>query len=313
MLNSTWLKKGSVLNFVGCNVHEKQANILKKPILHPHPKAIATSKLKNSCAVAGLNSTILNANQFPSVVEKRQYSSKKDGNDSTSEENRRPSLAEELVRVTDDPLYDTTQVPSFQEYFHKSHLEKSSKTLSTSPLKRPGTGNTGEDITGPRLYTYVMVGAAGMLASVGAKNSIINLLSTLAPTSRVVAAGRIEVDLAGIPEAKNMVVKWRGKPVFIRHRTDAEVQEAEAVDWKKLRDPESDAERTQNPKWLIMVGVCTHLGCIPIGEAGDYGGWYCPCHGSHYDISGRIRRGPAPLNMEIPPYEFLGSERIAIG
>lgn len=96
---------------------------------------------------------------------------------------------------------------------------------------------------------------------------------------------------------KNLIVKWRGKPVFIRHRTADEIDEANAVDVKTLRDPETDTDRTQRPEWLVMLGVCTHLGCVPIGEAGDYGGWFCPCHGSHYDISGRIRRGPAPLNL----------------
>ena len=128
---------------------------------------------------------------------------------------------------------------------------------------------------------------------------------------------------------KNLIVKWRGKPVFIRHRTPDEIQEAEAVDVKTLRDPQTDEDRVKRPEWyvsravgretwlmrrLIMLGVCTHLGCVPIGEAGDYGGWFCPCHGSHYDISGRVRKGPAPLNLEIPEYEFNDEEeKIIVG
>lgn len=102
-----------------------------------------------------------------------------------------------------------------------------------------------------------------------------------------------------------MIIKWRGKPVFIRHRTPDEIEEANKVKVESLRDPQADSDRVKDPEWLIMLGICTHLGCVPIGEAGDYGGWFCPCHGSHYDISGRVRRGPAPLNLEIPEYEYV--------
>lgn len=101
--------------------------------------------------------------------------------------------------------------------------------------------------------------------------------------------------------------------MFIRHRTAAEIQEAENIKVETLRDPQTDAERVKKPEWLVMVGVCTHLGCVPIGEAGDFGGWFCPCHGSHYDISGRIRRGPAPLNLEIPEYDFGSEDTLVIG
>lgn len=163
------------------------------------------------------------------------------------------------------------------------------------------------------MFTYLMVGAGGVAAGTAAKSSIINFLSVLAPTSKTIASGIIEVDLAAVPEARNMVLKWRGKPVFIRHRTAAEIEEAAAVDVSKLRDPQPDSDRAKKPEYLIMIGVCTHLGCVPIGEAGDYGGWYCPCHGSHYDISGRIRQGPAPLNLEIPPHKYLDETRVVIG
>jgi ubiquinol-cytochrome c reductase iron-sulfur subunit len=110
-----------------------------------------------------------------------------------------------------------------------------------------------------------------------------------------------------------VIIKWRGKPVFIRHRTADEIKEAEDAKWESLRDPEPDSARVKNPEWLIMLGVCTHLGCVPIGEAGDFGGWFCPCHGSHYDISGRIRKGPAPLNLEIPEYDFPSDTSLVIG
>jgi ubiquinol-cytochrome c reductase iron-sulfur subunit len=128
-----------------------------------------------------------------------------------------------------------------------------------------------------------------------------------------------------------VIIKWRGKPVFIRHRTADEIKEAENVKIETLRDPQKDEDRVKKPEWLVMVGmespsptsltpvlisrtgVCTHLGCVPIGEAGDFGGWFCPCHGSHYDISGRARKGPAPLNLEIPAYEFPEENSLVIG
>ncbi|KAL1413202.1 Cytochrome b-c1 complex subunit Rieske, mitochondrial [Vanrija albida] len=162
--------------------------------------------------------------------------------------------------------------------------------------------------------SYFMVGALGALAASGAKSTVTDILSNMAASADVLALAKIEVEMGAIPEGKNLIVKWRGKPIFIRHRTPDEIEEARSVDVKSLRDPETDEQRTQRPEWLVMVGVCTHLGCVPIGEAGDYGGWFCPCHGSHYDISGRIRKGPAPLNLEIPEYAFDDdSEKIVVG
>ena len=115
-----------------------------------------------------------------------------------------------------------------------------------------------------------------------------------------------------------MTVKWRGKPVFIRRRTENEINESRQVDINSLRDPQADEERVQKDEWLVVMGVCTHLGCVPLGQKtgdgkGDYGGWFCPCHGSHYDISGRIRKGPAPENLEVPPYSFISDNVIKIG
>ena len=152
--------------------------------------------------------------------------------------------------------------------------------------------------------TYVMFGSAGAVAAMGGKNLVFDLLAQLTPSADVLALAKAEVDLTAIPEGKNVTIKWRGKPVFIRHRTQAEIDEANSVEMNGLRDPQTDADRVKKPEFLVVLGICTHLGCVPIGEAGDYDGWYCPCHGSHYDISGRIRKGPAPLNLEVPPYEF---------
>jgi len=110
-----------------------------------------------------------------------------------------------------------------------------------------------------------------------------------------------------------MTVKWRGKPVFVRARTDDEIEQAQSVSMGELRDPQSDEERVQKPETLVVLGVCTHLGCVPINGAGDFNGWFCPCHGSHYDTSGRIRKGPAPLNLEVPPYTFVDDTKIQVG
>lgn len=158
-----------------------------------------------------------------------------------------------------------------------------------------------------------MVGSMGLLGTVGAKSTVESFLSSLSASADVLAMAKVEVKLSAIPEGKNVIVKWQGKPVFIRHRTQDEIDEANEVKVSNLRDPETDADRVKKPEWLVMLGICTHLGCVPIGEAGDFGGWFCPCHGSHYDISGRIRRGPAPLNLEIPAYDFTDDETLMVG
>ncbi|KAI0803031.1 Rieske [2Fe-2S] iron-sulfur domain-containing protein [Irpex lacteus] len=165
-----------------------------------------------------------------------------------------------------------------------------------------------------RGLAYFMIGSLGVLSASTAKSTITEFLGTMAASADVLALAKVEVELASIPEGKNVIIKWRGKPVFVRHRTADEIQEAKSTDWKSLRDPESDESRARRPEWLVMLGVCTHLGCVPIGEAGDFGGWFCPCHGSHYDISGRIRKGPAPLNLEVPQYDFNDAEgKLVIG
>lgn len=163
-------------------------------------------------------------------------------------------------------------------------------------------------------FSYFAIGTMGLITAAGAKSLVSDFLKNMSASADVLALAKVEVDMNSIPEGKNVIIKWRGKPVFIRHRTSGEIDEANKVDVKSLRDPEKDADRVQRPEWLVMLGVCTHLGCVPIGEAGDFGGWYCPCHGSHYDISGRIRRGPAPLNLEVPEYSFTeGEDKLIIG
>jgi len=165
-----------------------------------------------------------------------------------------------------------------------------------------------------RALSYFVIGSMGVLSASVAKSSVAEFLGTMSASADVLALAKVEVELGSIPEGKNAIIKWRGKPVFIRHRTQDEIDEARNVDWKGLRDPQPDDDRVKKPEWLVMLGVCTHLGCVPIGESGDYGGWFCPCHGSHYDISGRIRKGPAPLNLEVPANDFIEAEgKLIIG
>ncbi|MBE8190838.1 MAG: ubiquinol-cytochrome c reductase iron-sulfur subunit [Alphaproteobacteria bacterium] len=155
--------------------------------------------------------------------------------------------------------------------------------------------------------------ATGAVAAVGAGGVAIPLIDQMNPAASVKALASIEVDISTIEAGQSVTVTWRGKPVFIRHRTKQEIAEAQAVVSADLPDPQTDKERVKKDEWLIMVGVCTHLGCVPLGQAGDFKGWFCPCHGSHYDTSGRIRRGPAPTNLEIPAYSFLTDTRVKIG
>ena len=164
---------------------------------------------------------------------------------------------------------------------------------------------------------FLYVASAG-IGAVGAAFAAWPFVDQMNPSADVLALASIEVDLSAIEEGQAITVKWRGKPVFIRHRTAAEIAEAQAVPVTDLRDPEADGDRVEDPKWLVMVGVCTHLGCVPKGNKagdnkGEYGGWFCPCHGSHYDTAGRIRKGPAPTNLEVPDYAFLDNNRIKIG
>ncbi len=156
------------------------------------------------------------------------------------------------------------------------------------------------------------------LAGFGALAVAWPLIDSLNPSADVLALSSIEVDLSAIEVGQAITVKWRGKPVFVRRRTPEEIKEAEDVDVATLRDPQPDSARVEKPEWLILVGVCTHLGCVPQGQKpseprGQYGGWFCPCHGSEYDTSGRIRRGPAPTNLVVPEYTFESDTLVKIG
>jgi ubiquinol-cytochrome c reductase iron-sulfur subunit len=160
--------------------------------------------------------------------------------------------------------------------------------------------------------------AAGAVGVVGTALAVWPLIHSMNPAADTLALSSTEVDLSGIAVGQAITVTWRGKPVFIRRRTAAEIEEARAVNVADLRDPQTDEVRVKKPEWLILVGICTHLGCIPMGQKagdprGDFGGWFCPCHGSMYDTSGRIRKGPAPLNLAVPTYTFLTDTSVRIG
>ncbi len=155
--------------------------------------------------------------------------------------------------------------------------------------------------------------ATGVVGAVGAAVSVWPFIHQMNPSASVLALASTDVDLSGIEEGQSITVLWRGKPVFVRHRTPSEITEAEDADFNALPDPQSDMERVKRREWLILVGVCTHLGCVPLSHRGDYQGWFCPCHGSHYDTSGRIRKGPAPANLAVPEYVFLDETTVRIG
>ena len=151
------------------------------------------------------------------------------------------------------------------------------------------------------------------IGGLGAASFMWPFIKSMNPAEDTLALGTIEVDLSAIEVGQSITVKWRGKPVFIRRRTKEEIVEAQEVNVSMLRDPVIDSDRVQKDEWLVLEGVCTHLGCVPLADKGEYKGWFCPCHGSHYDTSGRIRKGPAPTNMEIPKYEFVNNNTIKIG
>ena len=170
---------------------------------------------------------------------------------------------------------------------------------------------------GKRDFIYI---ATGAVAAAGAASLAWPFVAQMGKAADTLAAGSIEIDLTSVVEGQQLKVLWRGKPIFVRHRTPKEIAVAESMDISELPDPATDDSRlvptpsgAVDPKYLVMIGVCTHFGCVPVGEKGDFDGWYCPCHGSHYDTSGRIRKGPAPKNLEIPPYEYISDSVIKVG
>ena len=160
----------------------------------------------------------------------------------------------------------------------------------------------------------------GSAVAIGVGAIVWPFIDSMSPAKDVLALSSIEVDLAPVQEGQAVTVVWRGKPIFVRSRTAEEIKSAENTPLNQLIDPQSDADRVKagKEKWLVVIGICTHLGCVPLGNKtsdprGDFGGWFCPCHGSQYDTSGRVRHGPAPSNLGLPPYAFIGDTKIKIG
>ena len=164
-----------------------------------------------------------------------------------------------------------------------------------------------------RDFLYIATGAIG---AVGAAAVLVPLIAQMNPDASTIAAGApVEIDLAPIADGQIVKVFWRSKPIFIFHRAKHDIELAKDVDWHTLPDPEPDSERVKpgHEQWLVVIGICTQLGCIPLAHQGDYDGWFCPCHGSQYDSAGRIRKGPAPKNLYLPPYKFTSDTKIQIG
>ena len=184
-----------------------------------------------------------------------------------------------------------------------------SQTLASNAATNPGTGS--EPTRRDMLFL-----ATGAAAAVGVGAAVWPFLQSLAPDAETVAAGApVEIDLSPIAEGQIVKVFWRGKLIFVRHRTADEIKAAQDVNVASLRDPQPDSARVKegHAPWLIVYGNCTHLGCVPLGNQGQYNGWFCPCHGSVFDTAGRVRGGPAPINLPIPPYTFVSDTKIRIG
>jgi len=193
-------------------------------------------------------------------------------------------------------LHNDMEVPSFDDY---------RRTSTKDPTKKA-------DDVARKTFTYSMTAGVGVLGTYTAMKFVSGIVGSLMP-AKALAMGQIEVGISDIPEGKNMIFNFQGKPLFVRRRTAAEVAIEAEVNVAELRDPQTDADRCLDPNFLVVIGVCTHLGCIPVSHQGDFGGYYCPCHGSHYDASGRIRKGPAPLNLEVPKYKFIEEGLMKVG
>lgn len=248
-----------------------------------HQQSITTpspSKINNflRCSPTGLR--LLSTTKAPTTT----TSSSQTQASSTSMESTSPTTPSSKIVTTSSP--GALPVGYIDDYHNHPHRQ-----MPGDPSKRA--------------FTYLILGTTKFIAASAARVAILKLIYTMSASADVLALGSVEVDLSAIPLGESATIKWRGKPVFIRHRTSDEIDAAAVDDNADLRHPEYDIDRVQKPEWLVVLGVCTHLGCVPIANAGDYQGWFCPCHGSHYDVSGRIRKGPAPLNLEVPTYRFV--------
>jgi len=231
--------------------------------------------------------------------------------------------AQVMPRATTGVATNTTRsaLPALQQQFQVAHVTTSTPVSKSPELYELGSVDHGftddriDHVAEPerRAFTYLLLSGVRFAYASTARVLVVKFVSSMSASADVLALASAEFDISDVGIGKTITVKWRGKPVFIRHRTPEEISKEADVQLATLRDEETDDDRTLTPEWLIVLGICTHLGCVPISGAGDFNGWFCPCHGSHYDVSGRIRKGPAPLNLEIPPYKFTGDAKILIG
>eukprot|EP01138_Halocafeteria_seosinensis_P004245 gb/GECG01004341.1/.p1 GENE.gb/GECG01004341.1/~~gb/GECG01004341.1/.p1 ORF type:complete len:249 (+),score=25.46 gb/GECG01004341.1/:1-747(+) len=233
---------------------------------------------------------------------------------------RQNSVATPLAAVANN-LSNTGCMQYHSHTANMSNAASSDKALESVGLDYGSVDNYFEkarlppgEQTNKRAFTYFVLGSAKFMWASAVRLAVVRTVATMSASADVLALASLEVDLSGVDEGACLTVKWRGKPVFIKRRSESQIKEVREEPVKYLRDPQTDEERVQDPQWLIVLGICTHLGCVPIPNAGNYKGWFCPCHGSHYDGAGRIRQGPAPLNLEIPPYKFTeGGNKVVIG
>jgi len=223
------------------------------------------------------------------------------------------SMSKELLKGSQIRITSGLGVSSQVRCLHAGNMDVPDFSYYRRSAVKDSAANSSESAADRKGFSYMMAAGLGVAGAYGGKSIVNQFISSWSASQDVLALAKIEIKLGDIPEGKNMTFKWRGKPLFIRHRTAQEIENEVAIDPATLRDPQHDNDRVKDPEWLVILGVCTHLGCVPIANAGEFGGYYCPCHGSHYDASGRIRKGPAPLNLEVPYYEFPEEGLLVVG
>lgn len=202
-------------------------------------------------------------------------------------------------------------------YQNPNGIKKKKLPMGTHGINHDSQPTEGDAGHGASRRDFIYM-TAGAMAAVGAGAVAWPMIHSMNPAADTLALSTTEVDITNVKPGEAVTVMWQGKPVFVRRRTPEEIQQAEGADGTTMVDPETDAKRVQKKEWLVVVGVCTHLGCVPTGQKmtenrGEFGGWFCPCHGSQYDTSGRIRKGPAPKNLPVPKYTFVSDTLIKIG
>lgn len=227
---------------------------------------------------------------------------------------------EKLIPLTDMIINYSLRITKKPKYIPLCFINYDPSRYAHTDIPYPDFHNSDkkdEKVTSKddkKCINYAVTFATSVAGMYVLKSHMLHYILFLAPSRDVLATAQVEVSLANIPLGKVSIVKWRGKPIFIYHRAENVIEQERAVSLSILRDPQTDDERVQKAEWLIMIGVCTHLGCIPIPNAGIIpGGFFCPCHGSHFDGSGRVRKGPAPTNLVVPKYEFITDEKVIIG